>query len=332
MSKIKEFNRSICFTFFEDHRITARELEKDCGKEIVADYYNAIADYSLYGIEPELYGALKYLWPTTKSALDKSIERRASGFSRENTEQTEQILAYQKEHPDATQREIAEATGISTGKVNKVLKNAAVSTAIPFADTVSTPFSDSNTTREREYEHASPSAAEEDAKKSEKTESFKTRGLEDLTDEELESIRADFSKRIDYKVTRERLGLNRQVSKEMQKEVDEILSQRKASSKNAEIEAQFSSMSTEDITRISDYLGCTNSEVKSNLSYLGVDAKYFLDWLVWEEGGHANTFRKDGEVWFNECENGNQQYKTYIDFLKMGIRANPVGVKHHWVW
>ena len=150
MSK-KEFSRNICFTFFEDYKKTADELEKDFGKELVADYYNAIINYALYNIEPELKGTLKYVWHTTKTTIEKSIERRSNSFSKENTEQTNKILKYKEENPNATQREIADATGISVGKVNKVLK-ANVS-----SDSISTSNTNSNTTtiHEREREHDS---------------------------------------------------------------------------------------------------------------------------------------------------------------------------------
>lgn len=143
MKSNKEFDRSVCFTFFEDYRKTAKELEADFGKETVADYYNAIIDYALYTAEPELKGPLKYIWPTTKTTIDKSIDRRSNGF-KENIEQTEKIIKYKKENPDATQREIAEATNTSLGKVNKVLQDA-------YAISSSNSNSNTNTCNEREH-------------------------------------------------------------------------------------------------------------------------------------------------------------------------------------
>ena len=59
------------FKFLEEYRESAKEIEKDYGKEGVADYYNAIIDYALYDIEPELKGVIKYVWPTTKVAVDR---------------------------------------------------------------------------------------------------------------------------------------------------------------------------------------------------------------------------------------------------------------------
>lgn len=217
----KEFNRSVCFTFFEDYRKTAIEIENDFGKEAVCDYYNAIIDYALYEIEPELKGVLKYTWHTTKTTIDSSVNRRASGF-REDTEATEKILEYKRQNPNATQREIADATNTSVGKVNKALKSLN-NTPNPDTNTDTSSSSDSNTypnsitntssntntirEREREHAHASPEVAdapngadapedrEEDLehtlegadapkKQEKKNLSSKIRTLDDLTDDE----------------------------------------------------------------------------------------------------------------------------------------------------
>ena len=62
----------------------------------------------------------------------------------------------------------------------------------------------------------------------------KERDLEDLTDEELESIISDYSKKVSYKATRERLNLNRQVTKDTHKEVESILAQRAAKARYKE--------------------------------------------------------------------------------------------------
>ena len=60
------------FIFFNDYRETAKEIEEEYGKEAVADYYNAIIDYALYGNEPKLdKGLLKYVWCITKEKIDK---------------------------------------------------------------------------------------------------------------------------------------------------------------------------------------------------------------------------------------------------------------------
>jgi len=148
------------------------------------------------------------------------------------------------------------------------------------------------------------------------------RALESLDDEELKSIISDFSKKVNYKTTRERLKLNRQVTKDTWKEAETILSQRMTLAKNAEIEAQFFSISAEDISRISDYLGCANSEVKSNLSYLGVNAQYFLDWLTDLDGERARLFSRTGNIWVQAEKD--RIWDNYLKFLKMQIEGNPV--------
>lgn len=169
MKSNKEFKRNVCFSFFEDYRLTAKELEKDFDKSVVADYYNAIIDYALYGIEPELQGALKYVWHTTKTTIDKSIERREKGFRRENIEQTEAILKYKTENPDATQREIGLATRTSVGKVNKVLKECSSSS---FTGSNTNSNTTSITSSEREHEHHSCSASHKEMASPKKVDFF----------------------------------------------------------------------------------------------------------------------------------------------------------------
>ena len=149
-----EFKRNICFSFFEDYRLAAKEIENDFGKEPVADYYNAIIDYALYGKEPNLTGVIKYVWPTTKTTIDKSIERRAVGFGKSNEDKTNAILMYLEQHPGASQREIAKETGISLGKVNSVLKNIHTdSDSNTCSNTCSNSITNTNTSYEREREH-----------------------------------------------------------------------------------------------------------------------------------------------------------------------------------
>lgn len=118
----KEFDRSMCFTFFEDYFLTAKEIEADLGCKEALEYYNAIISYALYGDNPELKGAIKYIWPTTKSNIDRSIDSRKRSFNGEDIEMTEKVLKYKKSHQEASQREIAEACGCSLHKVNNVLK------------------------------------------------------------------------------------------------------------------------------------------------------------------------------------------------------------------
>lgn len=130
-----------------------------------------MTDYALFEVEPNLKGAVKFLWPTTKASLDSSIERRKKGFRNEDTETTQEIIDYKNEHPEAAQREIAAAVNCSVGKVNKVLKRNMAN-----SDTDSSFSSISTSSSEREHER---SQTQEQNRK-------KKRDLEDLPNEELE--------------------------------------------------------------------------------------------------------------------------------------------------
>ena len=60
------------------------------------------------------------------------------------------------------------------------------------------------------------------------------RTLEDLTKEELESIKTDYKNKVKYKVTQERLGLSCDITKNTWKEVDGILEQRACKKRHEE--------------------------------------------------------------------------------------------------
>ena len=166
--KDTEFKRNICFSFFEDYRLTAKEIEEDFGKAAVADFYNAIIDYALYEQEPILKGAVKYVWPTIKTTIDKSIEKRSCGFGKTDVDKTNAVLKYLEEHPNASQREVSKATNISLGKVNSVFKT--LSNTNPNTITNTNTNTITNTTLEREREH--PQKSSEDEKSYIKSEFF----------------------------------------------------------------------------------------------------------------------------------------------------------------
>ena len=77
----KEFDRSICFTFFNSYKKTAEVIEEQFGAKAALDYYNAIIDYALYGIEPELDDCLVYAFHRTKVSIDSSIKKRNESFN-----------------------------------------------------------------------------------------------------------------------------------------------------------------------------------------------------------------------------------------------------------
>ena len=119
----KEFDRSVAFTFYKEWKEDADIIEEDYGYEGKVKFYDAIIDYALYEIDPEMKPPVKYFWNTIKEKIDASQEHRSRGFSKTDTETSKKILDYKQEHPEASQREIADAIGCSLGKVNKTLKN-----------------------------------------------------------------------------------------------------------------------------------------------------------------------------------------------------------------
>lgn len=301
----KEFNRNVCFTFFEDYRKTAKELEEDFGKEIVADYYNTIIDYALYGIEPELKGAIKYIWHTTKASINKSIERRSGGF-RENIEQTEKVLKYKEENPKATQREIAEATGISLGKVNKVLNASSSSDTNANTNSVST----SDTIREREHEHCSRSTEEQTKEKK--------RVLEDLSDEELENAIKDYNNKVKYLDIQKKYNLKDKVTKDTIRKMESILKQRVAKEKNEKTISIIKTELQSNPTLINDVAACfglSRKEFESIVPTLSVSL-----------GAIYNHFKDEDKDWKEYYNNpDNETYignKTYLEFIQNIIKAS----------
>lgn len=122
MASEKEFNRSVCFTFFEDYLQHVENVEKEFGVETAYEVLITIAKYGLYKELPKDNKMKILVNSTILKSLDLSQDRRAKGFKGEDTEKTQAVIDYYRDHPDASQNEIAEATGISKGKVNKVLQ------------------------------------------------------------------------------------------------------------------------------------------------------------------------------------------------------------------
>ena len=136
----KEFDRGIAFTFYGEWAQDAATIEEDYGLEGVGMFCKAIYEYALYETEIDAVKKppLKYCWNTIKEKIDASQEHRARGFSKENSELTQQIIQFKEDNPEASQRDIAEALGCSIGKVNKVLKQYPFTTTPTSTNTITT--------------------------------------------------------------------------------------------------------------------------------------------------------------------------------------------------
>lgn len=205
----KVFDRSVCFTFFNDYHKTAASIEEGFGPIDALNYYKAVANYALLDMEPELEGPLALVWPTTKASIDASINRHRSGFGEEDTEMTEKVKEYSAEHSDATQREIADAVGCSLGKLNKSLNedkdtsSSADSGAGSATDVGTGTYSPFSTSGERERSLSS----EGEKTGGINTENWGRRSLSDLSSEELDDALAMYRRREDWQGIRDKYGL-----------------------------------------------------------------------------------------------------------------------------
>ena len=120
----KVYDRSICFTCFRDYVDALQGIEQTAGAETAFSAFKILADYCLYGIDPDpANNPWGWAWCLVEQKARNSENNRRRGFGAENVELTQAIQHYYIEHPDATQRAIAEAVGCSHGKVNKVVRS-----------------------------------------------------------------------------------------------------------------------------------------------------------------------------------------------------------------
>ena len=117
----KEFDRSVCFTYFGNYYKQVTEIEKQFGMETAYKVERAIIEYGLFKKEIDDPTIRIFVGAPTLDLIDGSQTRRANGFG-EDVAKTEAVLEYYREHPQASQNEIAKATGVSKGKVNKIMK------------------------------------------------------------------------------------------------------------------------------------------------------------------------------------------------------------------
>ena len=116
----RTFNRNVCFQFYESYLEQAELIKEQFGAETCANYFIALTRYGLYQEEPS-DKMVRLLISGLKNTIDAGQLKRERAFDRQNTDKTEMIIKYKQEHPEATQREIAEACDCSVGKVNKAL-------------------------------------------------------------------------------------------------------------------------------------------------------------------------------------------------------------------
>ena len=135
------FDRSVAFTFYKEWKEDADTIEEDFGAEGKAKFYDAIINYALFEVEPEMKAPIKYFWNTIKEKIDASQKNRSKGF-REDTGMTQKVIDYKQQNPEASVRDVAKAVGCSIGKVSKSLNSTPISTST----TITTPTSTTTST------------------------------------------------------------------------------------------------------------------------------------------------------------------------------------------
>lgn len=79
--KTKEFDRSVCFTFYRNYLERAETLKGQSGYEAGYEYLANIAKYALFEEEPEDPTAQAIL-DGLKRGIDSNQERRKSGYDK----------------------------------------------------------------------------------------------------------------------------------------------------------------------------------------------------------------------------------------------------------
>lgn len=139
MQTKEEFDRSMCMSFFDDHRKLVKRIERMQGIEMAYRVQNLIIDYGLDGVMPKDEELLQFVPEPVLNQIDQNQKRRSKGFQGENLEVSRSIILLHRDRPDLSQNAIAKELGVSKGKVNKTLqkyKNGEYEGIINLDDTI----------------------------------------------------------------------------------------------------------------------------------------------------------------------------------------------------
>ena len=208
MDNKREFNRNVCFNFFESYLEQGKMIREQLGDEKCAEYFIALAEYALYQKDSEDV-MIRMFITGLKNTIDAGQSKRERGFkgkhNSEDVELTNKIIEYKKEHPDESQDKIAKACNCSKGKVNKVIKrmNEEVDSHLNSNSNLNDNDNlnlnlnlNTNSMTVTVTEESQKSQSREEEKK-EKDLNNKRR-LEDLTDEELDNLKYDYKSKVKY--------------------------------------------------------------------------------------------------------------------------------------
>lgn len=108
------FDPTICFTCFGDYVEALLGIEQAEGPEVAFSAFKILADFCLYGIEPDpAANPWGWAWPMVERKAKNSNNNRRRGFGAEDTEKATAIKEYLAEHPEDSMRAVARAVGCS---------------------------------------------------------------------------------------------------------------------------------------------------------------------------------------------------------------------------
>lgn len=124
----KEFDSTICFSFFADWLGTIEYTETDADRQSKSYMlFKAIANYALYGETPDFdtsdaNKSFKQFWPMLERQIDGSIKSRKRWYEKRDdpTENAKKVIDAYKKNPNASIRDISEMTGVSKSEVCRI--------------------------------------------------------------------------------------------------------------------------------------------------------------------------------------------------------------------
>lgn len=299
MSKENVFDRSVAFTFYKEWKQDADTIEEDFGAEVKAAYYDAIINYALFEIEPEMKAPIKYFWNSIKEKIDASQKNRSKGF-KEDTEMTQKIINYKASNPTASQRTIAEAVGCSAGKVNKVLNTNTTTNTSTSTSTTTTMNVNVNTHAQDEEEK---------------------REIEDLQEKELQSIKQDYKGHMSYNDIKQKYNL-KAITKEQLENIDALLRAKQQERQKAE-RAKDDALYAEH-KPIIDYIGGTSiTALNKCLNHISLDITAFTDFADKHKEYSFDSYnaKKNDFGYHQDCDGKMVCNMSYGDYLQQGINA-----------
>lgn len=144
----KEFDSTICFSFFADWLEAIEYTETDADRRSESYMlFKAIANYALYGETPDFdtsdaNKSFKRFWPMFEKQIDSSIKSRKRWYEKRDgpTENAKKVIDAYKKNPGASIRDIAEITGVSKSEVSRIRRKYVHSENAPKMSTTPNPI------------------------------------------------------------------------------------------------------------------------------------------------------------------------------------------------